>query len=222
MSSDLSSSIEEALRAFRYLIVFCSPDATQSIYRWVNEEIRYFKSLEREDRILAIIIRGEPNAGDCSEGQEEECFPPALRYQIDAEGQLTEDRYDPLGGDLRPGGDGRTGCLLKSVAGITGLGYNASVKREDRRRHRNHLLAAVTAMLVLAGSLFFWWDYTRVKAACHAQLRVHTEITSHFVDVKSKCGSGHFRPLASLRPPQIARYHRRLRLARKRNCSRKM
>ena len=40
LSSDLGSSIQDALRASRYLIVLCSRNAATS--RWVNEEVRYF------------------------------------------------------------------------------------------------------------------------------------------------------------------------------------
>src|ERR1051325_7273670 len=62
LSADLGSTIEDALRASRYLIVVCSPHAAKS--RWVNEEIRHFKTLGRSDRLLALIIDGEPNAAD--------------------------------------------------------------------------------------------------------------------------------------------------------------
>ncbi len=105
----------------RYLIVLCSPNAAQS--RWVNEEVRYFKSLGREDRILAIILAGEPNASDDSAQADQECCPPALRYRIDDEGKLTDQRTEPIGGDLRRGGDGWTQVFLKAVAGVTGLTF---------------------------------------------------------------------------------------------------
>src|SRR5438132_11366043 len=62
LSADLGDTIEDALRASRYLIVICTPASARS--RWVNEEVRYFKSLGRADRILAIIAGGEPNASD--------------------------------------------------------------------------------------------------------------------------------------------------------------
>ena len=48
-SSDLAASVREALASSRYLIVICSPAAAKS--RWVNEEIRYFKSLGGADRV---------------------------------------------------------------------------------------------------------------------------------------------------------------------------
>jgi hypothetical protein len=123
VSADLGSSIEGALRASRYLIVLCSPDSAKS--RWVNEEIRYFKSLGREDRVLAIILRGEPNASEVPGRESEECFAPALRHRITADGRLTDERTEPIAGDLRKGGDDRRNAFLKAVAGITGLGFDA-------------------------------------------------------------------------------------------------
>ena len=48
-SSDLGDNISSALEGSRYLIVVCSPNAAVS--RWVNEEIKTFKAMGREDRI---------------------------------------------------------------------------------------------------------------------------------------------------------------------------
>ena len=81
VSADLGSNINEALAESRYLIVICSPHSAQS--RWVGEEIKAFKRLGREDRILALIIAGEPNASDGKPGLSpaEECFPEALRFR---------------------------------------------------------------------------------------------------------------------------------------------
>ena len=62
VSSDLGSNIREALRESRYLIVICSRRSAQS--RWVGEEIKMYKALGREDRLLALIVEGEPNASD--------------------------------------------------------------------------------------------------------------------------------------------------------------
>jgi hypothetical protein len=94
VSADLNDNIHAALRSSRYLIVLCSPRAAASL--WVNEEIRYFKSLGREDRVLSLIVDGEPNAGDKPEGAGQECFPSALRYQIGPDGHLLEVRTEPI------------------------------------------------------------------------------------------------------------------------------
>ena len=84
-SSSLGTNIERALQQSRSLIVICSPDSATSL--WVNEEIKSFKSLGREDRILALIVEGEPNASD-GRGRvspDQECFPEALRFRAGAE-----------------------------------------------------------------------------------------------------------------------------------------
>ena len=143
LSSDIGQSIEAALEASAYLVVVCSPHAANS--RWVNEEIRYFKSLGREDRVLAIMIDGEPNASDAPDTADRECFPPALRYRVGADGELTEQRVEPIAGDMRPGTgrDGFRNAMLKAVAGICGIDFAALVNREAKRRRRRAAVAAV-------------------------------------------------------------------------------
>src|SRR5690349_13523496 len=47
LASDLGTTITDALRASRYLIVLCSPNSANS--RWVDEEVRTFKKMGRED-----------------------------------------------------------------------------------------------------------------------------------------------------------------------------
>ena len=154
LSADLGASIQDALRASRYLVVICSPAAARS--RWVDEEVRAFKALGREDRILAVIAAGEPNASDRAGGEQSECFPPSLRYRIGADGRLTAVRTEPIAGDLRTGGDGWRAAMLKAVAGITGMGYDAFVKREAKRVFRRRIVAAVAAALALAVTVGYW------------------------------------------------------------------
>ncbi len=77
-ASDLNKVVREALKASGYLIVICSPGAATS--KWVNEEVLTFKRLGRADRILCVIIDGEPGASDIPGRESEECFCPALRF----------------------------------------------------------------------------------------------------------------------------------------------
>ena len=74
-ASDLSGKVKEALEASEALIVVCSPASAGS--KWVNEEIRYFRSLGREDRIFALIVDGDPQPDD--PGQQ--CFPDCIDYR---------------------------------------------------------------------------------------------------------------------------------------------
>src|SRR2546430_6771595 len=66
-SADLNNQIEQALEQSRFLIVICSPRTPQSL--WVNKEVERFRELGRNDRILALLIEGEPS----------DSFPRALR-----------------------------------------------------------------------------------------------------------------------------------------------
>jgi hypothetical protein len=77
-SADLPATLRDALAQSAHLIVLCSPAAAQS--NWVNQEITEFKRSGRADRVLPLIVDGEPHAAT----PERECFPPALRYQVDA------------------------------------------------------------------------------------------------------------------------------------------
>ncbi|MFT4176144.1 MAG: TIR domain-containing protein [Luteolibacter sp.] len=160
LASDLGSTIEDALKASRYLIVLCSQRSAQS--RWVNEEIRLFKKMGREDRILALIIDGEPSGSNTPGKEAEECFPEALRFKVTPEGEITDEPTEPIAGDLRKGGDGWQVSFLKAMAGITGLGYNAFAQREKKRRRVRQAVAGTVLAGLLGGGLYTW-DYLRVK-----------------------------------------------------------
>ncbi len=123
-SSDVSSDVMEALRLSRFLVVICSPEAAKST--WVNEEIKIFKAMGRGDRVLALIARGTPLA----KRPKQECFPPALRFHVDRDGNPTERTSEPCAADVRFRKDGRRNAVLKIVAGIIGVEFNALRQRE--------------------------------------------------------------------------------------------
>ncbi len=75
--------LHRALEVSDYLIVLCSPRSAVS--PWVSKEVEAFKELGCSDRILAIIIAGEPNTDDPAKAREgilrdEECFCEELRF----------------------------------------------------------------------------------------------------------------------------------------------
>jgi tetratricopeptide (TPR) repeat protein len=147
-ATDLGAHIREALQDSASFIVICSPTASAS--RWVNEEVRHFRSLGRADRIFCLIVDGEPNAGDAPGAGSRECFPPALRFLDGVDGHSSGPRLEPIAADVRPGGDGRSNARLKIIAGLLGVGFDVLKQRELRRR--NQRLVVVTALaLVLTG-----------------------------------------------------------------------
>src|SRR5439155_1033634 len=160
VSADLGSNINEALQESRYLIVICSPRSAQS--RWVGEEIKTFKKLGREDRILALIVDGESNASEGKPGfkVEDECFHEAMRYRM-VDGEPSEIRSEPIAADAREVGDGKTNAKLKLLAGLLGVNYDDLKQREQERRlKRARMIAAASVALIaifaaLSVALFF-------------------------------------------------------------------
>lgn len=146
-AGDLSDELRKALERSRFLIVIASPAAAKS--RWVDEEVRRFKAMHGEGRVLALIASGLPGGG---EGQE--CFPPSLRFKVDADGALTAEPAEPIAADLREDGDGKRLAKLKLVAGLTGLPLDALVQREAARRQRRLVaLASLAGFLAISMSV---------------------------------------------------------------------
>src|SRR5204863_8805461 len=115
-SSSLGENIQNALRLSRALIVICSPRAAVS--RWVNEEIKLYKSMGREARVFCLIVDGEPNAP--ANSGHLECFPKAVLVRLDDRGDLSDEPAEPIAADAREGKDGKRNALLKLIAGIIG------------------------------------------------------------------------------------------------------
>jgi tetratricopeptide (TPR) repeat protein len=148
--SDLSAGhslpglIEAELAASKFLIVLCSPEAAAS--RYVDQEVARFKAQGRADRVLALILSGEPGK------PQEECFPPALRFKVGPDGTVSSEREEPIAADARPQGDGRDIARLKLVGGLLGLSLDEVVRRDRiaQRRQTRMWLATSAAMLLLA------------------------------------------------------------------------
>ena len=127
-SSDLSTAIKDALNKSEHLIVICSPAAASSKY--VNQEIREFASLGRQDKVLALLVEGEP----------EDSFPPALK----------EFAGEPLAADVRNNtASTRNQAALRLLAPILNCTFDELRQRERlRTKRRIQLIAFTTAACV--------------------------------------------------------------------------
>lgn len=158
-SDDLGAQIKTALERSRALVVICSPRSARS--RWVNEEILTYKRLGKS-RIMCVIVDGEPNALDRGR-PDDECFAPALRFNLARGGNLSDVRTEPIAADMREGKDGKRDALLKLVAGIVDVGFD-----ELKQRHKHRALVsrscyaagAVVAAIVLGVSA---WTYAESR-----------------------------------------------------------
>jgi len=141
------------------LIVVCSPASVKS--RYVNEEIRLFKSRHPKRPVIPLIVDGKPD------DPERECFPPALKFKLDAEGQVADQKVELLAADAREDGDGKTLALAKVIAGMLGVPSDEIFRRADRERRAaarrkrrvQIVLGALVLLLALAGLGWRYQDY---------------------------------------------------------------
>ena len=187
-ATDLGGLIEAALAGSAAQIVICSPQSAKS--KWVNEEILAFKRLGREDRILCIIVDGEPNASDLPGREAEECFPPALRFRLGPDGNLSDARTEPIAADARAGKDGKNNAKLKLISGLLGVGYDALRRREQQRRNARLFAfsCAAAAGMVLTSGLAAYAVVQRTAAQrqtlrAEAEARTSKEATRFLVDL---------------------------------------
>jgi TIR domain-containing protein len=151
-SSSLGENIQGALRRSRALVVICSPRSAAS--KWVNEEVKLYKSMGREDRVFCLIADGEPNAP--ADSGLLECFPQAVRFKVDRDGEISNEPAEPIAADAREGKDGKRNALLKLIAGIIGVPFDELRQRERQRqvRQRIRLGASIVGMLIAAGLIY--------------------------------------------------------------------
>jgi TIR domain len=192
----LTEQTRAALDASAALIVICSPAAAKS--RYVNEEIRAFKSLHPERPVIPLIVAGKPGEPKI------ECFPPALKFKLDTKGQITSAADELLAADVREEGDGKNLALAKVVAGLIGVPSDEIFRRADRERRatlrRRRRVQGVFALLVLAlavGGLlwlkgpYLWDQYHWFSAMGSTVLTTDAERTlkpgSEFTECSGSC-----------------------------------
>ncbi len=172
--SSLNSSLVESLRRSRFLIVVCSPRARQS--RWMNQEIATFHGLGRSERILPLLIEGDPD----------EAFPEELFRAVPGRADLAQGGgargkwlAQPLAADVRAASASKSLRLLKNeklrlLAAILGCEYDDLRRREHERFVRRATAAGaamLTGLLVLT-TLSVMLYFARQRARRNEQLAV--------------------------------------------------
>ena len=137
LADDLGASIEKALRESEWLIVICSPDLPASV--WCLREVDFFIELGRRDRIIPVLISGEPS----------ESYPPRITAAAPEEGG---GEVEPLAADLR--GNLRKQLKtekLRLAARMLNLNFNDLRKRERERALRRGLILVSGALAGVIG-----------------------------------------------------------------------
>jgi len=184
-SADLSASINEALSQSAFLIVICSPRTPESL--WVNQEVLRFRELGRDDRILALLVEGEPDSA----------FPRSLLEMVPSPAEATpapgQPALEPLAADVRPVAEDsprriRRTALLKLVATILGCHFDDLRQRDQERRTRQlaYVAAALALLVVGVGALAVYARFQQQQAEHQARVATAQKLAAqarvHFDD----------------------------------------
>ncbi len=147
-SSNLADNITEALRDSEYLIVVCSPRTSQS--KWVLKEIEDFKEIHGHNKILALLIEGDP----------QESFPEQLCY-VKKHGTYenlgeteTIVRVEPLAADIRASSNKEMYKNLRTeILRLLSPMLNCSYD-DLKQRHRERRIKAILTTSILISAFF--------------------------------------------------------------------
>ena len=147
ITSDLTDTISNALEKAEYLIVICSPRTKESI--WVQREIKFFLRNHRRDKILTVLVEGEP----------QDVIPDILKYdehtEIDFTGEekIVKTPIEPLSCDYRmPLNKAKKEELPRLAAALIGCSYDELVRRQ--RAYTMRRIIALSTILTVASIAF--------------------------------------------------------------------
>jgi len=170
-SSNLSDSINDALENSSFLLLICSKRTCQSL--WVMREVERFGELHGKDKIITLLIDGEPD----------ESFPPGLRErEVNGETIFVE----PLAADIRAETWKGSIKLLKEeklrlLSPILGCAFD-----DLRRRHRRRRIQRVTAIVgaafafVCAFGAFSTYQYLRIDREMQLKLENQSHVLAEY------------------------------------------
>ncbi len=140
LTNNLEDPIMQALQNSEYLIVICSPRLRESL--WCKKEIETFIKLHGREKVLAVLIEGEPS----------ESFPEELLYaeevitHEDGSEEVVKKPMEPLAADIR--GKNKKEMLkamrtemLRLLAPMFSLTYDDLRQRHKERRMKRILTA---------------------------------------------------------------------------------
>ncbi len=136
---ELPEQIHKALNQSHFLIVVCSPRAAKS--QWVNDEIEYFISLGKQEKIIPYIIEGVPHADD----PDEECYPPAL-LSLSKEKELLGANINEVGKDS---------AAIRVVSRMFNIRFDTLYQRYRREKRKNRIIRYSTVAVFVLCLLSF-------------------------------------------------------------------
>ncbi len=162
LSSSLEDPIVEALRESQFLIVICSPRLKES--KWCKKEIENFIKLHGRNKILCVLVEGEP----------QDSFPEILQYQeekvLTKTGKERNKKVpcEPLAMDVR-GKDKKEIYhnlkkeLIRVIAPMYNLDYDDIKRRHEEReqKRKSNILKGIT-FASLAFAIYSFVLFSRI------------------------------------------------------------
>lgn len=145
---ELSAQIHSALEQSHFLIVVCSPRAAAS--KWVNDEVEYFISLGKQDKIIPYIIEGVPHASN----PDEECYPPAL-LNLSKEKELLGANINEVGKDS---------ATIRVVSRMFNIRFDTLYQRyqRDQKKRRRQVTTAIILLFLFILGIAGWIRHQNV------------------------------------------------------------
>lgn len=188
LASNLEDPIVSALEQSEYLIVICSPRLKESM--WCKREIETFISFHGREKVLAVLVEGEPD----------ESFPEELLYveeeltKPDGTTEISKKSVEPLAADVR-GSSKREVLkalraeLLRLLAPMFAVSYDDLRQRHRERRLKRivatSVAASVVCLLIGAGSTIAALQIKRQKEQIEKQAG---EISAQAEEIKAQNG----------------------------------
>ena len=162
LSSSLEDPIVEALRESQFLIVICSPRLKES--KWCKKEIENFIKLHGRNKILCVLVEGEP----------QDSFPEILQYQEEkvltktGKERIKKVPCEPLAMDVR-GKDKKEIYhnlkkeLIRVIAPMYNLDYDDIKRRHEEREQKRkaNILKGIT-FASLAFAIYSFVLFSRI------------------------------------------------------------
>ena len=179
-SANLSDSINEALESSEFLILICSRRTCGSL--WVMREVERFGALQGKDKIITLLIDGEPD----------EAFPPGLRErEVNGETVFVE----PLAADIRAETHKKSLKLLNEeklrlLSPILGCRFD-DLRRRHRRRKMQQIATVVTSAFigVTAFGMFATHQYIQINRQMQLKLENQSYVLAEYATNQLAAGN---------------------------------
>ncbi len=140
-ASDLSAIIQRALDETEWLIVICTKRFKESV--WCMEEVEYFIKIRGREKIIVVLVEGEPA----------ESFPKILT-EVERDGEIIS--IEPLAVDIRGKSEAQILRNLKRekfrfLADMLEVDYD-DLKQRQKERQRKFITTVATAVTVSIGT----------------------------------------------------------------------